>query len=301
MYKMLFGVKSLVFKPALVSVVIPTVRQTALVERCLTSLKNHTVWPNLEVVLVDDGSSPEVQARLTEIAAAHGCQLILKPDNTGFAKTVNIGTQKARGAYLVLVNNDIIFIDRHWLRALVTEASRGRNGVVGARLLYPDRRIQHAGVYYLPEARCFDHLYRHKPGSFPPALQTREVLAVTGALMLVRRETWDKLGGMAEEFFVAYEDVDFCLRAWQNGWRVAYCGKSVAIHTEGATRGTTPQNKDGEWYRRELEGWALFQAKWLGPGGEPIFPYRFRGRSQRLTPPGVTGQWFSCPTGYYAE
>lgn len=200
MYKMLFGVKSLVFKPALVSVVIPTVRQTALVERCLTSLKNHTVWPNLEVVLVDDGSSPEVQARLTEIAAAHGCQLILKPDNTGFAKTVNIGTQKARGAYLVLVNNDIIFIDRHWLRALVTEASRGRNGVVGARLLYPDRRIQHAGVYYLPEARCFDHLYRHKPGSFPPALQTREVLAVTGALMLVRRETWDKLGGMAEEF-----------------------------------------------------------------------------------------------------
>lgn len=283
------------FKHDLVSLVIPTVRQTTLIKQCISSLKTHTAWPCFEIILVDDGSSPEVQAELTEIAAIHGCRLVLKPTNTGFAKTVNLGAQKAKGAYIVLVNNDVTFFDLHWLNALVAEANRAKTGVVGARLLYPDRRIQHGGVYYLPGMRCFDHLHRNKLGNFPPALKTREVLAVTGALMLIRREVWDRLGGMAEEFFVAYEDVDFCLRARQNGWKVVYCGKSVAIHAEGTTRGTTPQNKEAAWYRREMEGLALFKSKWFDPAGEPLFHYRFVDQSQ-WTPPrrGVDNGNFVC-------
>ena len=119
---------------------------------------------------------------------------------------------------------------------MLKEIEKPGAGVVGARLLYPSGRLQHAGIVYLPRARRFDHEYRHRPGNYPPALETTEVLGVTGALMLVEKGFWDKLGGMDEQFFLSWEDVDFSLRAWAAGRRVLYTGQAYAVHPEGTTR-----------------------------------------------------------------
>ena len=90
----------------------------------------------------------------------------------------------------------------------------------------------------------------------------KEALAVTGALMLVENRLWQELGGMDENFFIALEDVDFSLRAWEKGRRVIYQGASVAVHHEGLTRGNTPANKDPFWFAQELRGLEYFFGKW---------------------------------------
>jgi GT2 family glycosyltransferase len=264
-------VRRLALKSELVSVVIPTIHQTNMVEECVQSLRGHTDWENFEVIIVDDGSNTSTQTSLQQIATRNECRLILKPTNTGFASAVNTGVRESKGRYICLVNNDVTFIESDWLRNLVRTIMQSNCGVAGARLLYPDGRIQHGGVYYMAQSHVFDHRYRYLPANYGPALATQEVLAVTGALMLIRQEVWHQMEGMSEEFFIALEDVDFCLRVHKRGWRVMYCGKAAAIHAEGATRGTTPQNKDPEWYKLELEGYAQFRRKWFGPGGRPRF------------------------------
>lgn len=271
MMQIKLGVKRLALTNELVSLIIPTVRQAALVGQCLDSLYRQTSYSPLETIVVDDGSTATKQEELVEVVKGYDCRLILKPKNTGFAATVNLGAESAQGRFLCLVNNDVIFTDPLWLERMVETANQTRVGVVGARLLYPDGRIQHGGVYYLAGRKVFDHRHRYMPADYGPAQSVGEALAVTGALMLVRREVWHTLNGMSEEFFVAFEDVDFCLRARKRGWRVCYDGRAVAIHAEGSTRGTTPANKDPEWYDKEKKGWCLFQKKWFGPGGRPRF------------------------------
>lgn len=255
----------------LVSVIIPTVRQDLLVGKCLESLRKNTDWPALEIIVVDDGSSQSVQQDLAKIAEDYEAQLITKTSNTGFASTVNLGAANAKGRFFCLVNNDILFTDSLWLEHMVDTIHRSKVGIAGAKLLYPDGRIQHGGVYFLAGRKVFDHRFRFMPANYGPAQSVGEVLAVTGALMLVRREVWQALHGMSEEFFVAFEDVDFCLRARKHGWSVFYDGRAEAIHVEGATRGTTPANKDPEWYEKEMKGFSVFQKKWFGPGGRPKF------------------------------
>lgn len=260
------------FPNELVSIIIPTVRQWTLVRNCLESLRRQTIWRELEIIVVDDGSAAAVQQELTEITRDFNARLILKETNTGFASTVNLGVANACGHFLCLVNNDICFSDPSWLKRMMETIHRNRVGVVGAKLIYPDGRIQHGGVCYLPNQQVFEHRFRFKPAKYPSSQNVEEVLAVTGALMLIRREVWESLNGMAEEFFIAYEDVDFCLRARKMGWRIYYNGQAVAIHAEGATRGSTPDNKDPEWYKKELSGYMIFRKKWFGPDGKPCFP-----------------------------
>ena len=250
----------------LVSIIIPTVNQLELVEKCVVSVLE-SVPPalyNREIIVVDDGSPPGLQEKLRRRLHPYPVRLFLKEKNTGFAATVNTGAAGSKGDYLCLVNSDVFFPWKNWLDPMLREARRSRVGVVGARLLYPDGRIQHGGVIYLPARRVFDHEYRFRPGNYPPALRRGEALAVTGALMLVNKGLWERMGGMDERFFIALEDVDFSLRVWEEGWRVIYAGDAVAVHHEGYTRGRNPADKDPFWYRKEVESIAKFSRKWRG-------------------------------------
>ncbi len=250
----------------MVSIIIPTVNQVELVEKCLVSLLKSgpsAVYP-WELIVVDDGSPPGLQKELRHLLRPYPVNLLLKEKNTGFATTVNRGAAVARGQFLCLVNNDVFFEQRNWLDQMMKEALKPRVGVVGSRLLYPDGRIQHGGIFYLPSHRLFDHEYRYRPGNYPPALMRREVLGVTGALMLVNKGLWDKLGGMDERFFVALEDVDFSLRTWEKGWRVVYTGSAYAVHYEGYTRGRGWADKNPFWLAKEMESMERFFQKWSG-------------------------------------
>lgn len=250
----------------LVSLVIPTINQVELVENCVESLLNSLAEKeyDLEVIVVDDGSPPRIQQELRAALAAKPVRLFCKSGNTGFAATVNQGAALAGGEYICLVNNDVTFPNDSWFDHLVKAAKLYNAGVVGACLLYPNGLIQHAGVYYLPRLRTFDHEGRFQPLTAKTATGPKEALAVTGALMLVESGVWQELGGMDENFFIALEDVDFSLRAWEKGRRVIYQGASVAVHHEGLTRGNTPMNKNPYWFAREQQGIEYFFAKW-GP------------------------------------
>lgn len=253
-------------RQSLVSIIVPTVNQLELVEKCVVSIlkSKPSVLYNQEIIVVDDGSPPELQRDLRHRLRPYPVRLLLREKNCGFAAAVNAGAAASRGDYLCLVNSDVFFPWQFWLDPMLREAGKPRVGVVGARLLYPDGRIQHGGVIYLPAQRTFDHEYRFRPGNYPPALRCGEALAVTGALMLVNKRLWERLGGMDERFFIALEDVDFSLRAWEEGWRVIYAGDAVAVHHEGYTRGRTPADKDPFWYRKEIESITRFSRKWRG-------------------------------------
>ena len=248
----------------LVSFVIPTINQVDLVVKCLTSLTAGLSLPAqaIENVVVDDGSPPPLQEEQATALRPFNGRLLRQKKNTGFAHAVNSGAAVARGQYLCLVNNDLVFPRKPWLAAMLREIEKPGVGVVGARLLYPSGRLQHASVVYLPRTRRFDHEYRHRPGNYPPALETTEVLGVTGALMLVEKGFWDKLGGMDEQFFLSWEDVDFSLRAWAAGRRVLYTGQAYAVHPEGTTRANRKAASWAFWHKMDRETKARFWRKW---------------------------------------
>jgi GT2 family glycosyltransferase len=207
------------------------------------------------IVVVDDGSEPRHQERLKELAGTD-LELEFAQENRGYAVSVNRGLARAgHGHDVVVLNNDVI-AHRGWLEALQHAAYREHAGVVGPMLLYPDGRIQAAGTHRnLGASLWFDHRYRFKRPDHGPANVPDTALAITGACMYLRRALVDDLGPLDEGFPMAYEDVDYCLRAWEAGWEVRYEPSSRLTHVESPTRGT-------EVGERERRSQSHFWDKW---------------------------------------
>ena len=210
-----------------------------LLARCLVSLRHSA--PDAEALVVDDGSpARDIVAQLEPITSELGCRLILKEENSGFSKTVNVGLRTAleEGRDAVLVNQDIQFLEGGWLEAML--ACRDEQGrpaaVVGARLLYPSRLLQHAGVFYSRLHRWFDHRFRWGPCDLPEA-NLRKTCPVTGALQLIRHDVLTSVGLYDEEFDLGHEDVDYCLRTFKAGEACVYEPAAWAVHHESAIRG----------------------------------------------------------------
>ena len=239
-----------------VTVVIPTYGDPALVAEAVQSVRRTTKRGRVSIVVADDASSPEHVQALRRGRGVN--RLILGQHNRGFAANANRGLRAVDPTHdVVLLNSDIIARNPDWLAFLQHEAySAADIGIVGARLLYPDGRIQHAGVHRnLGAPQWFDHRYRFQSAHHGPANVACDVLAVTGACMYVRREVLDGIGLLDERYPMAYEDVDWCLRAWEAGYRVRYQPKAVLEHPESATRPTVV----GE---REQVSQDAFWARW---------------------------------------
>jgi GT2 family glycosyltransferase len=157
-----------------------------------------------------------------------------------FSAACNAGVRAATGTHVVLLNNDIVVVTPDWLEILVWHAELPGVGVVGPLLVYPDGSVQHAGIILGPRGTA-DHVMRGFPGEsdgYAGSLScTREVSAVTGACMLVRRTLYGELGGMSEHFSTQYQDVDFCLRLRRLGYRILFTPRARLVHREGASRG----------------------------------------------------------------
>lgn len=243
------------------SLIIPTIRATQLIDGCVQSIRAFEKSQDYEIIVVDDGSTPEVQDWLRTYCSKHNVKLHLKPENCGFAHSVNVGLNEAKGDYLVLVNNDIL-----WTKPILDKIEAAHKvhpdiGVVGAKLLYPDMRIQHAGVIRFPGSHVFTHINKFAPAAFAGVNIPKYFVSVTGALFSISRRAFDRVGGFNENYFIACEDTEYCLRMWEAGFRVYYSPAVEAIHIEGYTRGNderTKNEKGPEWYTKEKETVAKF-------------------------------------------
>lgn len=219
--------------PIRASVVVPVHNRAGLTRTCLERVLSG-LPAGCEVVAVDDASTDETPQVLASFGAA--LRVVRLEENGGFAAACNRGAAAARGESLVFLNNDTE-PRPGWLGELLAFADANpAAAVVGARLLYPDETVQHAGVVFGQDG--YPHsLYAGFPAEHPAAAKPRRLQAVTGACMLVRREAFERIGGFDEGYFNSMEDVDLCLRIGEAGGEVHYCPQAMLVHFESATRG----------------------------------------------------------------
>jgi GT2 family glycosyltransferase len=235
------------------SIVIPVHDRAGLTRRCLEAILGDPPRTSFEIVVVDDASAdetPELLSRQPETVRS-----LRRDANGGFAVACNDGAAMARGELLVFLNNDTE-PRTGWLDALVAHAD-AHPGVaaVGAKLLFPDDTVQHAGVVICQDGRP-RHLYAGFPADHPAVQKPRAFQAVTAACMLVRREWFERAGGFDPAFRNSLEDVDLCLRLREAGAEVHYCPGSVVTHLESASRGRGSQDVQ--------HNFGLFQERWAG-------------------------------------
>jgi GT2 family glycosyltransferase len=225
-----------------VSILIPTKDRGALLQACADSLGLLQYKGEVELIVIDNGTTePQACAILDRLAASTGARILKAPGPFNFSALNNLAASQASGELLCLLNNDVEAIEGDWLEAMVRHATTDGVGAIGAQLLYPDCSIQHAGVVIgLGEAAGHVEKGRSSKerGFFGWHGVTREVSAVTAACLLVRRDLYLSVGGLDERRFpVAFNDVDFCLRLKALGYRNLVVAEAQLIHHESVSRG----------------------------------------------------------------
>jgi GT2 family glycosyltransferase/glycosyltransferase involved in cell wall biosynthesis len=250
-----------------VDIVIPSYRDAEHVRTLVRSIQKTVRKGMARVIVADDCSGPEHLAALGQI---EGIDVLLAGErNEGFAANVNRGLRASEPDRDVVVLNSDTEALPSWLECLQYAADRYEDvGIVGAQLQYPDGRIQFGGtVRNRDQPQWFDHRYRFKPAGWGPAGRSSFVLAVTGACMYVRREVIESIGLLEERYAMAYEDVDWCLRAWQAGLRVLYFPAAQLVHHESVTRGTVVGDRERSSQELFWERWTdFFEARSVTDG-----------------------------------
>lgn len=281
----------------LVSIVIPTRDRVSLLRQCITSLVPKTEYPNFEVIVVDNESSErETLGYLRLLTATGRTSVVRVPGEFNYSKLNNLGVAHARGEFIALLNNDLEVMNADWLSEMVSHAARPEIGAVGARLWYPDGKMQHGGVI-LGVGGVATHAHvgiRKEHGYFARAHLAQNFSAVTGACMLVRKEVYQRLGGLDEvNLAVAFNDVDFCLRLIEAGLRVVWTPHAELVHHESASRGL---EDTGTKQRRFLAEVAFMQNKWghvleADPFYNPNFSIESQQQFKLAFPPRVRKPW----------
>lgn len=227
----------------LVSVIIPSRDAPDLIKRIINDIYERTDYPNLEVIVVDNGST---DPRVTELyqetkRRRENFRYFVETDDFNFSRAVNKGMQHAVGEHFLILNNDIEVIQGSWLKEMVSCLNFEGTGIVGAKLLYPNGKIQHAGVI-VGLGGLAGHWYLNCPSNFGGPMNRLHVrnsmTCVTGAVMLISRKCADLVGSWDEEnFAIAYNDVDYCIRAFKLGIRIVWTPFAFFYHHESASRG----------------------------------------------------------------
>jgi GT2 family glycosyltransferase len=239
-------------KPPLVSIVIPTRDSVALLRACIDSIAAKSTCRNYEILVVDNQSrEPEALRYLAELE-----HRVLRYDREfNYSAINNLAAREARGEVLLLLNNDTEVITPDWLEEMLGHLHQEGVGAVGAKLLFPYGRVQHAGDAVGPGG-CADHMHvdiaRDDPGYCHRAVVAQEVSAVTGACLMTWKSLYQRLGGLDEQRLpVAFNDVDYCLRIQEAGLRVIFTPHAELYHRESASRGgRSPDREAGVMRRR---------------------------------------------------
>ena len=249
-----------------VSVIIPTRNGLKVLKPCLTSLLDITRYPDLEVLAVDNGSDDPATLRfLAELEEQGKIRVLRDPSPFNYSALNNRAVEHATGDYLCLLNNDIEVVDPGWLDEMMSRAVLPEVGAVGARLLYPNGKLQHAGVL-VGVGGVAAHAHHGWPGDHPGyfsrAQLAQEMMAVTAACLVVSRLDYQRVGGLNEEqLAVAFNDVDFCLKLFHAGLNNLYLPSVVLVHHESVSRG---QDRSPEKAARFASEVAWMQDRWQG-------------------------------------
>jgi GT2 family glycosyltransferase len=250
-------------KPRLVSLIIPTRNAHRLVRQCIESIRNKTVYTNYEIILVDNGSDDPESLRYFDELTTQGVRVIRDDRPFNYSALNNAAVQQARGDLIGLINNDVEVIEPGWLCEMISHAERPEVGAVGAKLLYPNNTIQHAGVVIgLGGVAGHSHKYfeHDASGYFFRLKLTSAFSAVTAACLVIRKDVFQEVGGLDEDnLAVAFNDVDFCLKVREAGYRNIFTPYASLYHHESVSRGQDDTPEKRQRFSNELR---YMKKKW---------------------------------------
>ncbi|MBV6304446.1 glycosyltransferase [Candidimonas humi] len=248
----------------LVTIIIPTRNGLSLIKQCIESILKKTVYKNYEVLIIDNNSDdPRTLQYFSEISANSKVRVVRDERDFNYSALNNSAVNLATGEYVCLLNNDIEVISPRWLDEMMGHAIQNKTGVVGARLWYPDDTLQHGGVITGIKGVA-NHAHKHLPkgmrGYFSRAALIQNLSVVTAACLLVKKAIYLEVGGLNEaDLKIAFNDVDFCLRVRDAGYRNVWTPYAELYHHESATRGDDSAPEAQARFRHEatymLEHW----------------------------------------------
>mgnify|MGYP004605152529 FL=1 len=276
----IFRIKYELTSRPLVSIIIPNKDHVDDLSRCVESIINLSTYDNYEIVIVENNSeTAEIKTYYEEISRHPRVQVVEYKGDFNYSKINNFGVQYAKGEYLLLLNNDTEVITPDWMEELLMYAMRKDVGVVGAKLYYPDKTIQHAGIVIgLGAHRTAGHTHYRIPeanvGYMGRLCYAQDVTAVTGACMMVSKALYEELGGLDESFTVALNDVDFCLRVREKGLLNIFTPFAELYHYESKSRGSDKKDDRALRYQQESD---RFRVKWADAlaKGDPYYNPNF--------------------------
>lgn len=279
-FETIFQIKYEILGNPKVSIVIANKDHTEDLTRCISSILERSTYDNYEIIVVENNSvSEEIFAYYKKIQENPAIRVVTYEGEFNYSKINNLGVSEAAGEYVLLLNNDTSVITPDWIEELLMYAQRKDVGAVGAKLYYEDRTIQHAGVVLgLGAHRTAGHSHyrvdHRNLGYMGRLCYAQNVMSVTGACLMMRKSLYQELGGLDEQFAVALNDVDLCVRAWKAGRVNVFTPFAELYHYESASRGADLSGANAERYEKES---ARFRERWkeLLAQGDPYYNPNF--------------------------
>ena len=283
-FETIFKIRYEIIGTPLISIIIPNKDHIDDLKRCIDSILEKSTYDNFEIVVVENNSKEEKTfAYYRQIEENDKITVVTyepKPDEGfNYSKVNNFGVSFSKGEYVLFLNNDTEVITVNWLEEMLMYAQRADVACVGAKLYYPNKTIQHAGVVLgLGAHRTAGHSHymqhRENLGYMGRLCYTQDVSAVTAACLLVKRAVYDEVGGLGEDFAVSLNDIDFCLKAREKGYLNVFTPFAELFHYESASRGLDMTGENAERYNKESE---YFRNKWevVLSKGDPYYNPNF--------------------------
>lgn len=283
-FETIFRIKYHLTDKPLVSILIPNKDHVEDLRRCIDSILNKSSYENYEIIVIENNSTEQSIFDYYETIKKHpSISVVTYEGEFNYSKINNLGAKSAKGEYLILLNNDTEVVTRTWIEELLMYSQRSDVGAVGCMLYYEDYTIQHAGIVLgLGAHRTAGHSHyrmaKENLGYMGRLCYAQNVSAVTGACMMTKKSLYDEVGGLSEDFAVALNDVDYCLKLREKGYLNVFTPFAELFHYESKSRGTdvtdAASKENAERYNRESEH---FKEKWkeVLEKGDPYFNPNF--------------------------
>ena len=269
-----YRVKYPVQRKPLVSVIIPNKDEKETLQTCLEMLEKNTGYQNFEIIIVENNSTTdEIFRYYKELSRNRKIHLLRWGKEFNYSAINNFAAAHAKGEYLLFLNNDVKSINPDWLEEMLGVCQRPEVGGVGAKLIYPDNTIQHAGCV-IGMGGIAGHMFVDMPadrtGYLHKASLLQDMSAVTAACLLMKKEVFEQAGGFTEELAVAFNDVDLCLKVRKNGYLIVYDPYAKLYHMESKTRGAEDSKEKVRRFQTEIE---YMRCHWIDilKNGDPCY------------------------------